>query len=311
MSVQVSKKKQIVLGLIFLFIILGIVEAFAQIWLNEINTCAFETSEIYDHLDDIGKRILCNENFNLLFTDDRILIPQKILDQEGGLEYVNINNQGFRGHDFLAQKPEGVYRIIAVGGSTTLGTGVFDKQTYPYLLQEKFVEAGLNHVEVINAGLGKAWSGSETNLIKERLLDFDLDLLLVYDGWNDVKITHYTDEELQNIPLETRWKNTWTEICNIGNQNGYDTIVAVQSILGTSDRVLSDHEYEIMYAVLDQQIKYIRQLEFEKFVPVRTIPNFCLCSSRSVFSSIGRGNFSYWENIVFERSVPEKSAPGI
>jgi len=50
MSVQVSKKKQLVFGIIVLIIILGVIEASANVWWYELNTCAFESSEIYDIL---------------------------------------------------------------------------------------------------------------------------------------------------------------------------------------------------------------------------------------------------------------------
>ena len=40
-------------------------------------------------------------------------------------------------------------------------------------------------IEVINAGINGAWSGTETAMIKDKLVEFTPDLLLVYDGWND------------------------------------------------------------------------------------------------------------------------------
>ena len=47
-----------------------------------------------------------------------------------------INSQGLRGPEFVMDKPNDVYRIIAVGGSTTFGLGVEDSFSWPTLLQK-------------------------------------------------------------------------------------------------------------------------------------------------------------------------------
>ena len=66
------KKKQIIFGLIVLVLILGIVEVSANVWWNEINTCAFEESEVFDEISEVMKDKLCQEHMNLRFLEDRI-----------------------------------------------------------------------------------------------------------------------------------------------------------------------------------------------------------------------------------------------
>ena len=46
MSVQVSYKKQFLFGIILLLIILIVVEGFAKIWWYELESCAFEDSDL-------------------------------------------------------------------------------------------------------------------------------------------------------------------------------------------------------------------------------------------------------------------------
>ena len=45
-------------------------------------------------------------------------------------------------------------------------------------------------INPINAGIPKAYSFTESNLIKNKLLEYNPDLLIIYDGWNDLTIEH-------------------------------------------------------------------------------------------------------------------------
>ena len=115
MSVQVSKKKQVIFGLIVLVLILGIIEAAAQIWWIDIQDCAIEESEIYEHLSQEEKSQLCQDQYNLRKSGID-LIPNQRSDS------VNINSLGFRGPEFSPEKPAEAYRIFMLGGSTLFGT---------------------------------------------------------------------------------------------------------------------------------------------------------------------------------------------
>jgi hypothetical protein len=100
---------------------------------------------------------------------------------------VYINQYGFRTKDFTVEKPFGIYRILAIGESSTFGFHVSDDKTWPYLLNEKYKTTSLDHkkVEVINLGL--PWYNSEDNL---NLLNFALtlkpDLVIYYGAANDI-----------------------------------------------------------------------------------------------------------------------------
>jgi lysophospholipase L1-like esterase len=70
---------------------------------------------------------------------------------------VSINSEGLRDREFSLEKPPGVYRVMMLGDSTTLGWGVRQEDTAAKLLERKLNEAlppGFNHVEVINTGVG-------------------------------------------------------------------------------------------------------------------------------------------------------------
>jgi len=227
MSVQVSKKKQVIFGIILLVIILGVVEAAANVWLYEIYRCDFEDDDYFTELDDETKRQLCIENIEIQYFDTGTISRE---------ELTTVNQYGFRGDNFPIEKPENTYRIFALGGSSTFGSGKLDNQTWPYHLQEKVNnESFAFKVEIINAGVGGAESLSETKLIKSKILNFQPDMVLVYDGVNDSNPDFETPPKI--------WKDRWIEICEIGKVIGFKTIITVQPMLGTGNEFFSDKEH--------------------------------------------------------------------
>jgi len=163
-----------------------------------------------------------------------------------------INSYGFRGPEISEIKPSDTYRIFIVGGSTTFGSGVNDANTIPSLLQKKLDEK--NHdqtIEIINAGFSGARSMEEIKLIKEKLLKFTPDLIIVYDGYNDVKSYHGENinpedsifSEKQSSP--TKWKDNWIELCKFGEVHNFKTIVTLQPFLGIGNKLLTDNEHSM------------------------------------------------------------------
>jgi lysophospholipase L1-like esterase len=97
------------------------------------------------------------------------------------------NSIGFRG-DEIATKQEGVFRIIAMGGSTTYTEMVEDfRYSYPYLLERVLKDKyGIKNVEVINAGVGGYSSHENLINLAFRVLDLEPDMIILYEGINDV-----------------------------------------------------------------------------------------------------------------------------
>ena len=306
MSSHISYRKQILLGIIVVVLILGVLEAFANVWWYSINTCEFETSEVYAHLDDKAKRVLCLENYNIQFTENRITPVSG--------SSINVNDKGFRGPEFSPQKPENTYRIFVVGGSTTFGTGVTDEQTAPAFLQKKFDSAELGfNVEVINGGIASSWSLIELEMVKDRIFDFQPDLLIIYDGWND--LDRFTGSLNPGAAPEF-WKERWMEICDISKDRGVETIVTLQPFLGTGNRLLTDEEYSRYFEDRLKLDEYYK--EYELYVSTLDELN-AHCSKtadlRGIFDSISepifwdlvhvgaKGNEIIAQNL-FELSLP-------
>ena len=115
----------------------------------------------------------------------------------------NRNNAlGFRGEEISPVKPDGVYRIVAVGGSTTYSVDVEDyRDSYPHQLGDYLRARGYEQVEVINAGVGSYASFQNFINIQFRVLPLQPDLIIVYQGYNDIHtrlIYPYSDYQADN-----------------------------------------------------------------------------------------------------------------
>ena len=173
---------------------------------------------------------------------------------------ITTNNHGFRGNDITKEKSQNMYRIFAVGGSTTYGGGVNDNETWPFYLQKEFELMNLEkNVQVVNAGIMSATTNQEGEMIRERLLGFDPDLIIMYDGWNDS----------QHLDVYQTIDN-WKSICQLGNENGFDTLVVVQPLVDSGHRILTNQEitssqkglkeYDNLLEKLDMYTKHFGEL---------------------------------------------------
>lgn len=112
------------------------------------------------------------------------LVPNTHFTSEVGREIL-INSRGFVGPEFEERKQEGTFRIFALGDSCTFGGSW--KEAYPAVLQGLLNSATLKHrVEVINAGIEGYNSEYALARLKEELLPYSPDMVIVYIGWNDL-----------------------------------------------------------------------------------------------------------------------------
>ena len=183
MSVQVSYSKQFTLGIFFLIILFAALEGSARTYEIFNPDCTFLEKDAFEKVDYFTTRIICQDLNTTLyetFSGITIVSPNQHKDT------LNINSHGFRGPDISKEKPDDTYRIFTIGGSTMYGYGsTSDKTTIAGYLQQEFENTNLGmNIEVINAGIPAADSYSESIFIKNKLIEFQPDLFIVYDGWN-------------------------------------------------------------------------------------------------------------------------------
>ncbi len=104
-------------------------------------------------------------------------------------DYEGHNALGYRGAEIAIPKPTGVFRILALGGSTTYSTSTDAEDSYPAWLQTILRdEYGYNNIEVINGG-GSGYTTWEILAnFTFRGLELEPDLILYYEAVNDLVV---------------------------------------------------------------------------------------------------------------------------
>lgn len=185
MSVQVSYNKQVLFFLLLLLVFLIVLEIASRWYEWFYPNCDMVNNESLKNVNIFYQRQMCFDYQQLHLNDFN---GYQLYKPNQHLSTININSQGFRGPEFSPIKEESSYRIFLIGGSTTFGTGATsDNTTISGLLQKKFEELGYDvKIEVINGGISAANSNTENKLIMEKIVNYDPDLIIFYDGWNDV-----------------------------------------------------------------------------------------------------------------------------
>ena len=120
------------------------------------------------------------------------------------------NSLGFRGSEISKIKEPGVFRIAAIGGSTTYSSGTNNESTYPLLLEKALRNKyGYQQVEVINAGVPGYTSWESLVNFQFRVLDLNPDLIIIYHGTNDThsRLVSSSDYRADNTGSRKHWEN--------------------------------------------------------------------------------------------------------
>ncbi len=172
------------------------------------------------------------------------------------------NNVGFRDKDVVIPKPDGVFRIVAIGGSTT-EEGPTTDETYPnileVLLNEKYGD--ICRIEVINAGI----PGITLNKIWIRLPDYLMlqpDLVILSEGVND--ITHIL------FPL---WLSNLPHLKRFVSMS--DLVISFFPLYFLPpDEVINKDMDEIMFAYLHKISNYLAKKSIPLILTDLPYPNF-------------------------------------
>lgn len=99
-----------------------------------------------------------------------------------------INSFDYRGLEITTPKPDNIYRIVALGGSTTWSTGVSSwQEAYPHQLEVMLRDTyTYDNVDVINGGQPGYNSWETLMNLQFRALDLDPDMIIIYQNTNDV-----------------------------------------------------------------------------------------------------------------------------
>ena len=191
---------------------------------SDVSSCVNDLSETFGGSSDIIQDV-CDSHESSVYTE---LIPYA--------ESSNLNSLSFRGPEFSEIKPPNTYRIFMVGGSTMFGSGgSSDDTTIPGILQKMFDSDNsiTQKIEVINAGFSGANHITEYDLINQKLVTFSPDLVIVYDGWNSLRM----DYPVEGMAMY------WQGMCELGKENNFETIISLQPIAGFGNKKLTQQEH--------------------------------------------------------------------
>jgi len=99
-----------------------------------------------------------------------------------------INNYGFRGKDIFVPKPEPIYSIFAIGGSTTENLYIDDADVWTALLEEKLNNKNYTSKQVMVYNAGKSGDNTVDHIamLSHRIIHLQPDEVIVYCGINDL-----------------------------------------------------------------------------------------------------------------------------
>ena len=176
-SINSTGSKKILLIVLGVFFTLIVLEVICRVWINVL--APDETRKKYSLYTELRP-------------EDKRYIPHHYLNYYPNPEYKSggtyHNSLGYRGDEFPVEKPEGVYRIAVLGGSSAYTTEVDENEKSFTSQLEEILKSkyGYENVQVINAGVGGYNSSESLINLEFRVLDLDPDLVIVYHGTNDV-----------------------------------------------------------------------------------------------------------------------------
>jgi len=211
-------------------------EAGARIWLNHIAN--HEQYLKYSLYRDIDPRFLRFQPHPYL---DYVLTPNF---SSGGTSH---NSLGYRGAEFPKIKPDGEFRIVALGGSITYDENVENnEETHTQQLENILKQQGYSRVRVINAGVPAYNSWESLASLEFRILDISPDIVIHEDNNNDIHArlvppSRYTGDNLGR-------RKSWT----------YPSVAS--------------HEWSVFARILSRYLNYTRQVGLEDFVNIPDLP---------------------------------------
>jgi len=146
-------------------------------------------------------------------TTDATLIfaPHPYTTYSANPSNINHNAQGYRAEKSKLYKADpGSINIVTLGGSSTYGTRVYTRDSYPYLLEE-VLRKSVNTdkaINVINGGLGGYATPNIIALLSGKIVHLDPDIIIFYVGFNDA----WTRLMFSNFTTDySHAQKTWAE----------------------------------------------------------------------------------------------------
>jgi lysophospholipase L1-like esterase len=182
LTAPISRRKLWFFWLILIAIVVGVLQLGAYVYLRVAR--GYDGQHLMQYEFDPYKNILPTRNY---------------VDTRG----VRHNSVGFRRSTEVSRvKPPGTIRIFLMGGSTAYGLGsmwTHIQRDFAVIRNEDTIDAYLERrlsaefpgtrIEVINAAITSTWTHHSLIYLYQTILDYDPDVVLFLDGFNDFFFT--------------------------------------------------------------------------------------------------------------------------
>lgn len=101
------------------------------------------------------------------------------------LTKIKINSDGFRDKEYSREKPDNVFRIIALGDSITFGWGVNNSEIWTEVLERKLNRHSNMSFQVLNFGVWGYNTRMEVETFEEKAMGYNPDLVVIQFHRND------------------------------------------------------------------------------------------------------------------------------
>lgn len=139
------------------------------------------------------------------------------------------NGLGVRGPDYAPWPAPGVFRIVVIGDSVTMGQGVDEGEAYPARLESLLRESQGRDFEVINLGVSGLNIRHSVNRLRRVGLRYHPDLVVYGYTLNDIEGPAWKpnprEERMAHLELETRYHDSrsvllqriWPRLLHLAN----------------------------------------------------------------------------------------------
>ncbi len=156
-------------------------------------------------------------------------------------EYKRVSNSiGLSGEEINPDKKENEYLILALGDSFTEGDGAHSDSTWLKFFERKIPDNDSIEFRFINAGVCGSDPVYEYRLLKDKLLDYKPDLVIVSYGYEMTDmITRGGEERFEKMKpaVEKHWWHAFYSVSFVCR-------LVVHNLCGYNDLLLTDAEYK-------------------------------------------------------------------
>jgi lysophospholipase L1-like esterase len=176
-SIRIPRKTEFILPIFSILLTFFLLEIGARLWLNYLATP--EQYSRYVLFTSVDPKAFA-------WTPHQYLVYYPTPNYRKGRTFHN--SLGYRNEEFTVEKPSNVFRIVALGGSSTYDVSIEDNEkTFTAQLEKLLTgEYGYQNIQVINAGVPGYNSWEILVNLEFRVLDLEPDLVIIYENTNDV-----------------------------------------------------------------------------------------------------------------------------